>query len=68
MRGKPFRQGVGIAREREQMSLELLLSVTWDLEICTAPKPNGIAVPILSVSVKESGAASVTQHRIRTQI
>lgn len=47
--GKPFRQGVGVEREREQMSLGLLLSITLDLRILTVPQPNGVCIPILRV-------------------
>lgn len=49
VRGKPFRQEVGVERERELMSLELRFSVTLDLGIHIAHQPNGIAIPILQV-------------------
>ena len=49
VRGKAFRQGMGLEREKEQMSLKLLVSVTLDLGILTAPQPNASTIPTLRV-------------------
>lgn len=40
---------MGLEREKEQMSLKLLVSVTLDLGILTAPQPNASTIPMLRV-------------------